>query len=133
MTAGPRWVVRVRCNVATWMGHLDVSQSSLSVTSQYSDLGSTISFIKTRPRYEYHWQDGVNYKRPTKLSAPGNEEDGSRPTAGVYIERLRLNSIIIATHYPSSPLPAEYVDQLMNWVQGMLDDEEIFPSKIGGW
>ena len=25
----------------------------------------------------------------------------------------------------------EYVDQLMNWVQGMLDDEAIFPSKIG--
>ncbi|KAL7004003.1 Mitotic exit network component [Cystobasidiomycetes sp. EMM_F5] len=46
-------------------------------------------------RYEYHWQDGVNYKKPTKLSAP------------------------------------EYVDALMNWVQGMLDDEAIFPSKIG--
>ena len=26
---------------------------------------------------------------------------------------------------------AEYVDQLMNWVQGMLDDEAIFPNKIG--
>lgn len=25
----------------------------------------------------------------------------------------------------------EYVDALMNWVQGMLDDEAIFPSKIG--
>ena len=22
------------------------------------------------PRFEYHWQDGVTYKRPTKLSAP---------------------------------------------------------------
>lgn len=22
-------------------------------------------------RYEYHWQDGVTYKKPTKLSAPG--------------------------------------------------------------
>lgn len=22
-------------------------------------------------RYEYHWQDGVNFKKPTKLSAPG--------------------------------------------------------------
>lgn len=52
-------------------------------------------------------QDGVNYKKPTKLSAP------------------------------------EYVDALMNWVQvrrprtialiaqGMLDDEAIFPSKVG--
>jgi MOB kinase activator 1 len=25
----------------------------------------------------------------------------------------------------------EYVDALMNWVQGMLDDEAVFPSKIG--
>lgn len=24
-----------------------------------------------------------------------------------------------------------YVDCLMNWVQGMLDDESVFPSKIG--
>ncbi|KAM0790190.1 MOB kinase activator 1B [Microbotryomycetes sp. NB124-2] len=47
------------------------------------------------PRFEYHWQDGVHYKKPTKFSAP------------------------------------EYVDHLMNWVQGMLDDEAVFPSKIG--
>lgn len=47
------------------------------------------------PRYEYHWQDGVQYKKPTRLSAP------------------------------------DYVDALMNWVQGMLDDEAIFPSKVG--
>ncbi|GAA6024483.1 hypothetical protein JCM10207_004510 [Rhodosporidiobolus poonsookiae] len=47
------------------------------------------------PRFEYHWQDGVRYKKPTKMTAP------------------------------------EYVDNLMNWVQGMLDDEAIFPSKIG--
>jgi MOB kinase activator 1 len=26
---------------------------------------------------------------------------------------------------------AEYVDHLMNWTQAMLDDEAIFPSKIG--
>ncbi|BGO93332.1 hypothetical protein NBRC10512_000067 [Rhodotorula toruloides] len=47
------------------------------------------------PRFEYHWQDGVKYKRPTKMSAP------------------------------------DYVEHLMNWVQGMLDDEAIFPSKPG--
>lgn len=23
------------------------------------------------PRFEYHWQDGVRYKKPTKMSAPG--------------------------------------------------------------
>lgn len=23
------------------------------------------------PRFEYHWQDGVRYRRPTKMSAPG--------------------------------------------------------------
>lgn len=39
--------------------------------------------------------DGVQHKKPTKLSAP------------------------------------EYVDALMGWVQGQLDDETLFPSKIG--
>ena len=48
------------------------------------------------PRYEYLWEDGVKYRRPTKLPAP------------------------------------EYVDALMNWAQGLLDDESIFPNKIGG-
>ena len=46
-------------------------------------------------RYEYLWEDGVTYKRPTKLSAP------------------------------------DYVDTLMNWVQTRLDDESVFPHKIG--
>ena len=31
-----------------------------------------------------------------------------------------------------SKLPApEYVDALMNWAQGLLDNEEIFPSEMG--
>ncbi|CAE6457952.1 unnamed protein product [Rhizoctonia solani] len=47
------------------------------------------------PRYEYLWEDGVTYKKPTKLSAP------------------------------------DYVDALMNWVQSLLDDEKVFPNKIG--
>lgn len=47
-------------------------------------------------RYEYLWEDGVRYKRPTKLPAP------------------------------------DYVDALMNWAQGLLDNDEIFPNKIGG-
>lgn len=46
-------------------------------------------------RYEYLWEDGVKYKRPTKLPAP------------------------------------EYVDALMNWAQSLLDDESVFPNKIG--
>ncbi|KAH9473007.1 hypothetical protein MJO28_001153 [Puccinia striiformis f. sp. tritici] len=46
-------------------------------------------------RYEYHWHDGKEFKKATKVSAP------------------------------------EYVEYLMNWVQGFLDDEKIFPSKIG--
>lgn len=29
-------------------------------------------------------------------------------------------------------LPApEYVDALMNWAQGILDDERVFPNQIG--
>ncbi|CED83826.1 mob1 phocein [Phaffia rhodozyma] len=47
------------------------------------------------PRFEFLFEDGVTYKRPTALSAPA------------------------------------YVDALMNWVQSILDDETVFPSKIG--
>lgn len=47
------------------------------------------------PKYEYQWQDGNQYKKPTRVSAP------------------------------------EYVDFLMTWIQSQLDDETIFPSKIG--
>lgn len=46
-------------------------------------------------RYEYLWEDGVKYKRPTKLAAP------------------------------------DYVDALMNWAQNILDDDTVFPNKIG--
>jgi hypothetical protein len=36
------------------------------------------------------------------------------------------------TYKKPTALPAcEYVDALMNWVQSLLDDEEIFPSRIG--
>ena len=53
------------------------------------------SLVERFRRYEYLWEDGVKYKRPTKLPAP------------------------------------EYVDALMNWAQGLLDNEEVFPNKIG--
>lgn len=37
-----------------------------------------------------------------------------------------------STYKKPTALPAcEYVDALMNWVQSLLDDEEIFPSRIG--
>lgn len=50
----------------------------------------------SHPRYEYHWADGTNIKKPIKCSAP------------------------------------KYIDYLMTWVQDQLDDETLFPSKIGG-
>ena len=46
-------------------------------------------------KYEYHWADGLNIKKPIKCSAP------------------------------------RYIDYMMSWVQDQLDDEAIFPSKIG--
>lgn len=67
------------------------------------------------PRFEYHWQDGVTYKKPTKFSAPG--EPPPFPQSACC--KTETNSV------------AEYVDHLMNWVQDMLDDESLFPSKIG--
>uniref|UniRef100_A0A8C8RRI9 MOB kinase activator 1B n=1 Tax=Pelusios castaneus TaxID=367368 RepID=A0A8C8RRI9_9SAUR len=52
-------------------------------------------FFVFQPRYEYHWADGTNIKKPIKCSAP------------------------------------KYIDYLMTWVQDQLDDETLFPSKIG--
>lgn len=49
----------------------------------------------TLGRFEYLWQDGENYKRPTKMSAP------------------------------------EYIEHLMSWVQSNIDNEQMFPSRIG--
>jgi len=47
------------------------------------------------PRFEYLWEDGQKYKKPTKLSAP------------------------------------DYVDALLNWAQSILEDESVFPNRIG--
>lgn len=59
-------------------------------------LGETLlTFRAPGRRYEYLWEDGVRYKKATKLPAP------------------------------------EYVDALMNWAQGLLDNEETFPSEMG--
>jgi len=46
-------------------------------------------------RYEYHWCDGVNYKRPTKLPAP------------------------------------QYIELLMDWVETQINNEDLFPVKVG--
>lgn len=54
-----------------------------------------IFFFRSPNRYEYHWADGTNIKKPIKCSAP------------------------------------KYIDYLMTWVQDQLDDETLFPSKIG--
>ena len=32
---------------------------------------------------------------------------------------------------PTALSAPQYVDALMTWVQGLLDDEEVFPSRIG--
>lgn len=58
-------------------------------------IGPPLIFHSAFYRYEYLWEDGVRYKRPTKLPAP------------------------------------EYVDALMNWAQAIIDDEAMFPNKIG--
>ena len=47
------------------------------------------------PKYEYRWQDGNRYKKPTILSAP------------------------------------DYVNELMNWIELLINDEAIFPTKVG--
>ena len=57
------------------------------------------------PKYEYHWCDGVKIKKPIK------------------VQNLPLVSLQV-----SAP---EYVDYLMTWIQSQLDDETMFPSKLG--
>ncbi|KAK3102127.1 hypothetical protein FSP39_009026 [Pinctada imbricata] len=47
------------------------------------------------PKYEYHWCDGQNYKKPTALPAP------------------------------------KYITLLMEWVEAQINDENIFPVKVG--
>lgn len=47
------------------------------------------------PKYEFYWEDGDVYRKPTPLSAPA------------------------------------YVEALMTWTQSLLDDEKIFPQRIG--
>ncbi|KAL1915158.1 uncharacterized protein VTP21DRAFT_7639 [Calcarisporiella thermophila] len=47
------------------------------------------------PKYEYHWCDGIEFKKPVRVSAP------------------------------------EYVDYLMTWVQSQLDDDSLFPHRVG--
>lgn len=55
----------------------------------------SVCLLSFQYRYEYHWADGTNIKKPIKCSAP------------------------------------KYIDYLMTWVQDQLDDETLFPSKIG--
>ncbi len=78
MSAGPKWVL------GPW-GNDDCVCLYLCITHLF-----ILSF-----RYEYHWADGTNIKKPIKCSAP------------------------------------KYIDYLMTWVQDQLDDETLFPSKIG--
>ncbi|XHG02171.1 Maintenance of ploidy protein mob1 [Aspergillus wentii] len=51
--------------------------------------------MKATDEFEYLWQDSENYKRPTKMTAPG------------------------------------YIEHLMSWVQSNIDNEQMFPSRIG--
>ena len=56
-----------------------------------------IIIFVTCSRYEYHWCDGVNYKKPTKLPAP------------------------------------QYTELLMDWVEAQINNEELFPVKVGAF
>ncbi|KAG7327650.1 hypothetical protein KOW79_009256 [Hemibagrus wyckioides] len=47
------------------------------------------------PRYEYRWQDGDHYKKPTKLPA------------------------------------LQYMNLLMDWIESLINNENIFPTRIG--
>ena len=81
MSAGAKYVPAVLHNVDwTWVCEVDRGRACAACACV---------------RYEYHWSDGVQFKKPVRVSAP------------------------------------EYVDYLMTWVSLQLDDESIFPSRIG--
>ena len=63
-------------------------------------------------KYEYHWADGQQVKIPIKCS--GNQSE--------HISTAQN------TLYCSAPM---YIDYLMTWIQDQIEDEAIFPSKIG--
>uniref|UniRef100_A0A8D0EVK8 MOB kinase activator 1A n=1 Tax=Strix occidentalis caurina TaxID=311401 RepID=A0A8D0EVK8_STROC len=65
------------------------------IAVEWANQKSLCPVMSAGPRYEYHWADGTNIKKPIKCSAP------------------------------------KYIDYLMTWVQDQLDDETLFPSKIG--
>lgn len=46
-------------------------------------------------RYEYRWQDGEDYRKPTKLPA------------------------------------LKYMNLLMDWIESLINDEDIFPTRVG--
>lgn len=71
------------------------------------------------------------------LSSPVDAKRGAQQQRLTYYAPSSLVSFEFlfedgTTYKKPTALPAcEYVDALMNWVQSLLDDEEIFPSRIG--
>lgn len=104
--------------------HVCRSSVRLSILCIPAELTVLIRDLVETNRFEYHWQDGIHYKKPTKLSAPGAFSLFSLFDPSLDDSRRSLN---ILSRY------TDYVDCLMNWVQGMLDDESIFPSKMGSF
>ncbi|XP_056659333.1 MOB kinase activator 1B isoform X1 [Monodelphis domestica] len=92
MSAGPK-NNKVEEFQENWNNLQDLMQSERSSTRR--TLYTETDTLWYNQRYEYHWADGTNIKKPIKCSAP------------------------------------KYIDYLMTWVQDQLDDETLFPSKIG--
>lgn len=89
-TASAKNIMQITFFISFWSFYL-ISPALESINSFFC--ACWLHFILFR--YEYHWADGTNIKKPIKCSAP------------------------------------KYIDYLMTWVQDQLDDETLFPSKIG--
>ncbi len=83
----PDWTVRWSCR--------RIPPTALSTNLSFSL--SWQHFALPVVRYEYHWCDGVNYKKPTALPAP------------------------------------QYITLLMDWVESQINNENLFPVKVGEW
>lgn len=84
MSAGPRCAVLLSCR-----------DRHAVPNGPRTETADTSCLLFPAFRFEFLFEDGTTYKKPTALPAP------------------------------------EYVDALMNWVQSLLDDEDVFPSRIG--
>ncbi|RSH84603.1 Mitotic exit network component [Apiotrichum porosum] len=81
----------IAVHVVDFFNHVNMLYGTISEFCTPSEC----PIMNAGPKYEFYWEDGETYKKPTHLSAPA------------------------------------YVEALMTWAQSLLDDDKLFPQRIG--